>query len=559
MKKIMRGVALLLTFFLIACSGNANSATHNYSASSVGSCNSQTSESDDSSPISISDNVSESSDHRVDGDVVEPRVTGEMIYDTQVDIDSVYGSLTIEELPDFYRYIGIDGQSYLKEGDANPVDAYFSLYLADVNKDGYRDLCYVKRTNSSSTRLYFEVFDIKNNEVIFVQQNDSQFDYVIELRDSFIYVLQAKPLAITAGAIGDKSKTNVVSSGFLRYEASKGVYINWIVPEVVNSIKVTMYQEGEETEELDISDTVVVSTYFTYIFSVTIESTGEIAYPEISTSLIQPYKYSFDKGMKFRKTFANVAYAPITFAYQNAKQTIKIVVDDSKFEKRTIRDLYPELQDVTSEDVEHVELLKGLMDRGYYQGLERFEKFTKQAAIKNSIDFLDAPVCLLNNDIMPVHQVNNTAETIFKYHLKNGNEYRVDSNGDLYILDSEGREYYNTQAVSFTKGNSDRLGYEFSKMNCDEVHATENSAAGLIKNVDTERLYKAECSRVGLINYDQGFVSDYKFLIRGSYDIYVFDANSFGVLYKDPSLSEGLRICTFNITNEYTFAYLFDN
>ncbi|MCQ2797990.1 MAG: hypothetical protein MJ241_06060 [Bacilli bacterium] len=559
MKLLNKILAICSAALLVACSGGfveqvsgSEPFVSNNDSSLSEAASATSSESWLTSEIQSTTEVPESSDPRVDINFDEPRSLGELIYDRLKDVDAIYGDLVIRELPDFYLYIGVDGQAYEHKGDAKPVATYFSLYLSDVNKDGYRDLCYVKQTKGSSPNYYVEIFDVKNDQVIFDIKPESLNNYFLELREGFIYVLQAKP--------STNPKEDSISSGFIRYSKEKGIYINWIVPEVITKINVSMFQEGETTKQLDITDTVVVSTYFTYVFSVTIESNGEITYPEISSSLLQPIKvYRFESGMMFRVCFKNADYSSTTFRYQNATETIKIVVDDTKFVGTTVRDLYPELRNVTPDDIEYCENIRPSGCTNIY-GVDHYERFEGlESKIKAVNKCLDSYVCLIDEDLMPDWIVNES-DPMLRFKLKNGEVCDVVAPSSYQVRDSKGRVYYHFSYGTLVEGGDTRTSYyRISKIMGENLFAQSANNPEETKSINIDDLYKIECSSLKTVNYS-GDVNDYEYVIKGYQDIYVFDKKTFGILFtpSNPNLV-GLYVRMFTIDNEYTFDYLFDN
>ena len=67
-----------------------------------------------------------------------------------------------------------------------------SLYLYDINDDGYRDFCSTEQANTSVYHTYVKVYDYKNKKEIFNNLSNGKFNYFFDIKNRGLKVFKTK-------------------------------------------------------------------------------------------------------------------------------------------------------------------------------------------------------------------------------------------------------------------------------------------------------------------------------------------------------------------------------
>ena len=93
-------------------------------------------------------------------------------------------TLKIDEFPNLeFSYNQLDSSYYL-EGLGIAFNYCCSFYIADVNQDGYSDICYSYVKGSGIVNYGIAIYDIQNNTVLLEKEDRGEFDYLFDLDDN---------------------------------------------------------------------------------------------------------------------------------------------------------------------------------------------------------------------------------------------------------------------------------------------------------------------------------------------------------------------------------------
>ena len=171
-------------------------------------------------------------------------VKGQRIYDLEYDVAGyLEETMTLEEFPEltFKR----DGSSValLIEGretvvDSNRIGAK-SIYLADVNNDGYTDLAYYQnRTNGSSNNGYLvKIYDYHNDKFLF--NNDNNKSSILDLDDEGVLIIEELD-----NRVNSSLKTLIRAGRFLAGDEISFEWFNFDFKLKGLSLEFTKYKDG---------------------------------------------------------------------------------------------------------------------------------------------------------------------------------------------------------------------------------------------------------------------------------------------------------------------------
>ena len=130
--------------------------------------------------------------------------SGKMIFDYLLNPGS---SFILDNNTDPERF-SVEGVEFIK---ANTEDLYkaviggkdvdaSSLYLADVNFDGHKDICVGTITETSSREKYLSVaiYDVHNNKQLLALKDDANFDYDFDLENGYL-IIEEMPYVAKGG------------------------------------------------------------------------------------------------------------------------------------------------------------------------------------------------------------------------------------------------------------------------------------------------------------------------------------------------------------------------
>jgi len=120
--------------------------------------------------------------------------------------------LTLDAFPDVV--FTMDEKSTLYANDEVLSYSCFSLYISDITKDGYPELCIVNAFGSGVCYISISIIDYKKNTQIFSLDGGMLHDYYLFLRDGALCVKETKWM-----------EDNTVRTGVLSYDNSEVVVI----------------------------------------------------------------------------------------------------------------------------------------------------------------------------------------------------------------------------------------------------------------------------------------------------------------------------------------------
>ena len=94
-----------------------------------------------------------------------------------------------------------------------------SLYLYDINNDGYRDLCITLNDNRGN---YVFIYDLKKEDYLFQLESITRF----EDHSGYSFLLDNNAI-LGVECITDVDSTSITEYGIVSYNSAFGVYVDW--------------------------------------------------------------------------------------------------------------------------------------------------------------------------------------------------------------------------------------------------------------------------------------------------------------------------------------------
>ena len=185
-KKNIRLVLLLSAFVCVLtnCSINTSQSSESFLS------NSNNSSSSEKEAISSdhSSNISTSSDYFNSN---EKYIVGKRVFDNDYNnYKNPRTTLKIDEFPDLeFSYTQHDS-CYSIESLGITFRYCYSFYIADINQDGFLDICYSYAKGSGIVNFGIAIYDIHNNITLFDKEERETFDYLFDLDDDGCLIIE---------------------------------------------------------------------------------------------------------------------------------------------------------------------------------------------------------------------------------------------------------------------------------------------------------------------------------------------------------------------------------
>lgn len=178
-KKNIRLVLLLSIFVCVLANCSIN--TPQSFESSLSNSNNSSSSEKEAITSDHSSNISTNSDHFSDN---EKYIVGKRVFDNDYNnCKNPEATLKIDEFPDLeFSYKQLDS-CYSIESLGITFRYCYSFYIADINQDGFLDICYSYAKGSGTVNFGIAIYDIHNNTALFEKEERGTFDYLFDLDD----------------------------------------------------------------------------------------------------------------------------------------------------------------------------------------------------------------------------------------------------------------------------------------------------------------------------------------------------------------------------------------
>lgn len=386
-----------------------------------------------------------------------------------------------------------------QENGAFKAKGVYAVYVYDINKDGYRELC-ISATDENNTD-YSYIYDLKNNEYLYyIKDCDVQ-----NVCRHYHFYLDNIALAISK----DKNdSTGAVSStyskGLILYSKERGVYTSWINKYAIRDCKYSL-------TTLDPNDTPVNVKREKYL------TTGDLddhslycLKAEIDDTFTQDYSSMFsltyrslgkDNIKVVDKGYENGTYKMVFyFNGQNGKaETSDYEVQISGYNEnyrfniasegtsQTVGDLLGASNKIKAvNDASKVVVEENqYYEYGRFYGLRFIDEITRDERKEYAVYYLDS-LAYEVNDVF--YNTNIESSVRLNYYDKSGTKYSVEINNGRYFM-KDGKCYasfenFDMKSVipaSFLRNT--KIGF-FKEMKNVEIEDLDNSTKVSFNNLD---------------------------------------------------------------------------
>ena len=184
----------------------------------------------------------------------EKYVVGKRIFDLDyVNLDLIKESFSLDEFPGIVFDYNLENSSFYVEIDSgNIIKFNYSLYIADINNDGYYELCYSYTEGSGNLSFYTEIFDYHNKELLFSSKDSSISNCIFDVTENYILILEE--IIRVTGTKYELKKT----SRFTKHSESQVTLESFDIEAVFKGISCSFSPVGEnvkkdETLRIDIT------------------------------------------------------------------------------------------------------------------------------------------------------------------------------------------------------------------------------------------------------------------------------------------------------------------
>ena len=230
-----------------------------------------------------------------------------------------------------------------------------SLFVKDVNNDGYRDFCMVSSSGSGVVYFFVEIYDLHNREKIFTLSERQCFSYFLSIDDGDLAIRRVKQY------YDDEE----YGRGVFRFDKSRGVYVEWENKYHVNDFSFSIASVDPNHTPLRLEEergvyNAIADASSTYFISIDIDAQDASLlpdYPIVSVNMgTTPFTW-WRNGSKSNSTHYEGFFFfsgddqlyTVDINVSGIEKMIVFGISDIGTEPTKIKDLYPWARNVTTD------------------------------------------------------------------------------------------------------------------------------------------------------------------------------------------------------------------
>lgn len=478
-----------------------------------------------SSEDSLSSNIEQSSNSISSSKVTYDKA--EMIYDFDVDGKGEDAfTFTLDEFDETFMVSAL--RVLGKRGLVGSNGCCLSLYIYDVNHDGYRDFCQTISIGSGIITKYVSIYDYRNNEIIYELNERMRYDYSFYLeQDNYLGVKMI-----------DYSHQDTVNTGKIQFYDSTGPFVSWKNIYKINGYNVSLNYAApfgtylnNHMQHVDQHDvyTFNVDSYSIFHLKVTLDISNSDV--DIPTSCPGSIKYNGDKFTMKKLTLADAnkgeyhfeVYFPleekiyeIAMNISGYEKTIRFNVKNSEASIKRVKNLF-NWSNLLNKD--NVKRIRSDFDMVYERSdFRQIHLYSDERDIVKGLELFDYLVYEVDPNYYPPSGINY----IYDYYFETENEtYSFRITYQMIVID--GRYYKLRDSLNFvTSGDiANCYGFSLQYEQVEMINVNDEAIAKTINNAqDIE--FKKEINSGEYNSKD----ASYRFTV-GGYTYYVIDSKTF--------------------------------